>query len=1008
MEPAFQNLESLPYHDRRQFIEFGRGRNKPRPFTLVHKAFEHIADIEPTLVAASHNGITITYGELERQANQLSNSLIQSGLQPRERVCVVVQRSISMLVAILAVLKSGCQYVPIDGGVVTEEMLAHIFSDTQAPVILCLAKFEDKVKRNTAPTQQIHVLDAAQTENYSTGRPDVDVSEKDGAYIIYTSGTTGMPKGVDVAHGNVTNTLCLSPADLDIVPGSKVSQVLNISFDMAAWEILGCLMNGGTLILRTSDWAAALREADTFIGTPSILGKYRKADYPNLKTIAVGGERCPQSLADEWAVDTTFVNICGPTEITILNTAHIHKPGQELSIGKPIPNTTVYILNEDEQPVSIGEVGAMWVGGKGVTRGYLNLPELTASRFKPDSFKKDGSMMFNTGDLVRWRKDGSLDILGRADDQVKIKGFRVELDGVASVIEKFYGVEKACAILIDGALWAFYSTHTEVDGAALTQHTEKSLPYYAVPTKWISVAEMPLTSNGKVDKRCLKGMAAQSSPAQLPETPPETPPESLRLDTPPASLHVADSKDPEKGVVVVSSIPSSSTGSLKEKEVEEDFTLPEKNGIHGERWLRHRFFSLYRRFFSIVWIANIVPVIVLASGYWKTHTFRLESMTTATAANLTFAILMRQEYVINALFNLATAVPTWMPLAIRRQCARVFHIGGLHSGCAVMATIWFTAFIIAATRYYAIGDPEVPISLAALVVSYLVVLLLLGMIVMAYPAIRAKYHDHFELVHRFAGWTALALIWVQTILTVDSLRGATPLGKALASSAGFWLIVVITISIVLPWVRLRKVKVRSEKLSDHAIRLHFDYTDTYPGTAVRLSERPLVEWHAFATISEPGKKGFSLVVSNAGDWTKRQIERCPTEIWVRGIPACGVLRIAPLFKSIVLVATGSGIGPCLPVIMAKRVPCRIFWSTPHPEQTFGKEIVKEVYDTDPNAVIHNTRTMGKPDMVAISYRLYKELGAEAVCIISNKKLTQKVVYAMESRGIPAYGAIWDS
>ncbi|KAF4308163.1 AMP-dependent synthetase/ligase [Botryosphaeria dothidea] len=1000
MEPAFQNLESLPYHDRRLFIEYGKGRNKPRPFTLVHKAVEHIADIQPELPAAHHNGATITYGELDRQANRISNSLIQSGLQPRERVCVVVQRSIPMLVAILAVLKAGCQYVPIDGGVVTEEMLAHIFSDTQAPAILCLLKFEDKVKRNTTPTQQIHVIDAAQSEDVSAERPNVDVSEKDGCYIIYTSGTTGMPKGVDVAHGNVTNTLCLSPADLDIVPGTKVSQVLNISFDMAAWEILGCLMNGGTLVLRTSDWAACLREVHTFIGTPSILGKYKKVDYPNIKTIAVGGERCPQSLADEWAVDTTFVNICGPTEITILNTAHIHKSGQELSIGKPIPNTTVYILNEEEQPVPVGEVGSMWVGGKGVTRGYLNLPDLTATRYKPDPFKNDGSIMFNTGDLVKWRKNGSLDILGRADDQVKIKGFRVELDGVASVIEKFEGVEKACAILIDGALWAFYSSHFEVDGVALTKHTEKSLPYYAVPTKWIPLAEMPLTSNGKVDKRSLKGMAAQSSPAQLPETPPETPPESLKL---------SDTNDPEKGVVVLAaSVPSSSSGSLKEKELEQDFTLPEKNGFHGERWVRHRFFSLYRRFFSIVWIANIIPVIVLASGYWKTHTLRLDSMTTATAANLTAAVLMRQEYVINLLFDLATAFPTWMPLSIRRHCARVFHIGGLHSGCAIMATLWFTAFIISATRYYAIDDPAVPISLAAIVVSYLVVALLFGMIIMAYPDIRAKYHDSFELVHRFAGWTALALIWVQTILTVDSLRGDVPLGRALASSAGFWLIVVITISIVLPWVRLRKVKVRPEKLSDHAIRLHFDYTDTVPGTAVRLSERPLVEWHAFATISEPGKKGFSLVVSNAGDWTKRQIERCPTELWVRGIPACGVLRIAPLFKRVVLVATGSGIGPCLPVIMAKRVPCRIFWSTPHPEETFGSQIVKEVYDTDPNAVIHNTRTMGKPDMVAISYRLYRELDAEAVCIISNRKLTEKVVYAMESRGIPAYGAIWDS
>ncbi|OJD34115.1 amp-binding enzyme [Diplodia corticola] len=998
MEPVFQGTQGLSEQDRALFNKYGRGQSLLRPFTLVHKAFEHFADIQSDHTAASHNGATITYGELDRQANRLGNLLVLQGLRPRQRVCIVAQRSIPMLVAILAVLKTGCQYVPIDGGVVTEEMLSHIFRDAQPPVVLCLSKFEDKVKRVAAYNQHVCAIDTAQPAT-SDHRLAVDVDEKDGAYIIYTSGTTGMPKGVDVAHGNVTNTLCLSPANLQIGPGSRVCQVLNVSFDMAAWEILGCLMNGGTLVLRTSDWAACLREADTLICTPSILGKYRKADYPNLKAIAVGGERCPQSLADEWAVDSTFVNICGPTEITILNTAHVHVPGQELSIGKPIPNTNVYILDEDEQPVPTGQVGCMWVGGKGVSRGYLNLPELTASRFKRDRFSDDGSMMFNTGDLVRWRDDGSLEILGRADDQVKIRGFRVELDGISSVVEKFANIEKACTLLIDDALWAFCATPTEIDADAMAQHTQKYLPYYAIPSKWIVMASMPLTANGKIDKRQLKELAAQRSPGQPPVSPPETPPESLRL---------ADSKelgnaDAEKGVVVT----AASLNSLDEKE-EDKFVLPEKNGMHGERWVRHRFFSLYRRFFSVVWIANLVPVVVLASDYWTTHTLSLQSMTTATAANLTFAVLMRQEYVINLLFDLATAVPTSVPLCIRRQCARVFHIGGLHSGCATMATLWFAAFVVSATRYYAMGEPSVPISLAALVVSYLVVLLLVGMIIMAYPAIRIKHHDSFEIVHRFAGWVALALIWVQTVLTTDSLRGPVPLGDALARSAGFWLVVVITISIVLPWTRLRKVKVRPEKLSDHAIRLHFDYTDTVPGTAVRLSERPLLEWHAFATVSAPGKKGFSLVVSNAGDWTRRQIERCPTELWVRGIPACGVLRIAPLFKRVVLVATGSGIGPCLPVILARRVPCRIFWSTPHPEQTFGSEIVRAVYDTDPDAVVHNTRTMGKPDMVAISYHLWKESGAEAVCIISNKKLTQKVVYAMEARGIPAYGAIFDS
>lgn len=180
------------------------------------------------------------------------------------------------------------------------------------------------------------------------------------------------------------------------------------------------------------------------------------------------------------------------------------------------------------------------------------------------------------------------------------------------------------------------------------------------------------------------------------------------------------------------------------------------------------------------------------------------------------------------------------------------------------------------------------------------------------------------------------------------------------------------------------------------------------GTDHSLAEKPLRDWHGFATITNANGRGFSLVVSNAGDFTKRTINRAPTQIWVRGIPTCGVLRIAPLFRSVVLVATGSGIGPCLAVILAKKVPCRILWTAPNHEQTFGKGLVDEVLSTDPNAVIHNTRTMGKPDMPLMAWKLYKESGAEAVCVISNKRFTQQIVYAMESRGVPAYGAIFDS
>jgi len=224
----------------------------------------------------------------------------------------------------------------------------------------------------------------------------------------------------------------------------------------------------------------------------------------------------------------------------------------------------------------------------------------------------------------------------------------------------------------------------------------------------------------------------------------------------------------------------------------------------------------------------------------------------------------------------------------------------------------------------------------------------------------------------------------------------------------FWLVCALTMSIILPWIRLRKVSVRADVLSNHAVRLYFDYVTPVTGTFTRISRSPLMEWHGFATVPEPGMKGYSLVVSRAGDWTSNIIENPPTHLWVRGIPTCGVLRIVPLFRRVVIVATGSGIGPCAPCILEQRVPMRLLWTSPNVRKTFGDKLVDSILEKCPDAVIYDTRTHGKPDMVKLTYRLVREFEAEAVCVISNQKLTRKVVYGMMSRGIPAFGAIWDS
>ncbi|KAG5653701.1 hypothetical protein H0H81_011281 [Sphagnurus paluster] len=211
-------------------------------------------------------------------------------------------------------------------------------------------------------------------------------------------------------------------------------------------------------------------------------------------------------------------------------------------------------------------------------------------------------------------------------------------------------------------------------------------------------------------------------------------------------------------------------------------------------------------------------------------------------------------------------------------------------------------------------------------------------------------------------------------------------------------------SLILPWLRLRKVDiVYSERVSSQAIRMYFDYTTPAAGSLIRISDQPFTEWHNFATLPEPGKPGFSIVVSRGGEWAKQQILNPSSKIWVRGIPIYGVMRIACMFRRIVLVATSSGIGPCIPIVLEQKIPIRLLWISSNVRETFGNHLVETVVKANPQAIIYNTQQYGKPDIVKLTFRLVKEFNAEAVVVMSNKKVTEKVVYEMMSRGIPAFG-----
>lgn len=521
--------------------------------------------------------------------------------------------------------------------------------------------------------------------------------------------------------------------------------------------------------------------------------------------------------------------------------------------------------------------------------------------------------------------------------------------------------------------------------------------------------------------------SSQQVPARLDAVPPTASPDHvLHQDSTELPQHPESPTQPSKRKVSIvgtaqpaattNPVPpeqsSSKTASsfILEKQPIPEIPLEDKKYNRMMRNMRWTVLSVYRRLNTLVLTANVIALAVLAARH-RLVSLSPESAATAVSINLTVAVLVRQELVINALFWSFGKCPQRLPLRIRRMAAKIYHLGGVHSGAGMSAAIWFAFFnvaIIRVLRARAVDTHQTIIP----VITVILDILLLSIIVTAHPAIRSRMHNMFEMVHRFGGWTAVVLFWIQFGLLADE-RAHDPvsnvsLKEAIGYSPIFWTLVVTTISLALPWVWLRKVPVHAEPLSDHAVRLHFTYTNLPLCAAPRISDSPLLEWHAFAGIPEEDGQGFSVLVSKAGDWTSQLIKSPPTKLWVRGIPTMGVLHVAPIFKRLVLVATGSGIGPILSLLCKSDVTCRILWSTPDPEVTYSAEVIEHVRRADPEAIIINTTVAGRPHLVRQTYDLYVSSGAEAVFIISNPRVTRRVVYALESRGVPIFAPIFDS
>ena len=963
-------LQNLTRKDQLLFTEYGIGPVVNTPYQCIHHAFEAQVEKIPDEIAVCHLDQSFTYWKLNNHANHLAALMSEHGVVQGDNIGIFLQRSIPMITGMLAALKLGCSYVPQHVGVSPDDQLIHIVKEAQIKVILTTSEFEADIPEmeGVICIKIDEIMNRTEPRTYPN--PDVAVRREDGCFILFTSGTTGLPNGVQVSHKNLCNVVLNPPANLSIGQGTKVGQILSIAFDMCAWEIWSCIGQGGTLLIRGKNIRETAEKANVIISTPTILSTIDPDKCEQVESVAVAGEPCSVGLANKWAEKCSFYNACGPTETTIVNTVQKCLPNATtIFIGKPIPNSTVYILDDHLKPLPIGEIGIMWAGGDCVSLGYLNNDTLNKSRYAPDPFLGGKHKMFRTGDLGRWNKNGELETFGRADDQVKVCGFRVELDSVSAALESVKNTKRAVTLKYDDRSLVAFTSPENIDLAKVNEKLEATLPYYAIPKKIIAMEALPMTSRGKIDKRLLLKVAKEHLREEEPMPRPE--------------------------------------GNVSNYKAIDKVSLPKKLPLLKRMWKGPALMHYNRLILLVLGLNALALFYGMNKGWFRTPVDQLITISNLILYNFFLGIIVRQQYLINLFFKIATSFPTSWPLAFRRQLGKVYHFGGLHVGGNVSGTLWFIAYLVLMTRLKLTSPDQV--SNGLLLVSYSIVGILIAIIVIALPVIRSKKHDLFERSHRFFGWIVLGLFWWQSVLFAQNYLVEKDFGSVYFTSSGFGLLLLITFSVALPWLRLKKVKVHNTKPSDHVTLSEFNYGVTpFAGSSTALSRNPLTEWHSFANVPSPGKEGFRLTISRAGDWTGKYIDDQVDKIWVKGIPTAGVGNIDQIFKRVLWVATGSGIGPCLPHLLSEEVPSLLIWATRDPRKTYGNQLVNEILTVQPDAIIWNTDSDGKPDLVKLAYQAYLDFDAEAVICISNKHLTWKVVEGMESRGIPAYGAIWDS
>jgi amino acid adenylation domain-containing protein len=497
---------------------------------LLHELFEARVDADPEHVAVECGGERVTYGELDRRANQLAHRLRDLGAGPEKLVGVLVPRSIELYVAILAILKTGAAYVPLD----TEypgERIAYILDDCKVHALVTSGSVAHHATRTTPHLIHLGEMreELAREPVYRLTREVTRAAPRNLCYVIYTSGSTGRPKGVEIAHRSACHLVRAEASILKVTATDRVYQGFSVAFDASVEEIWLAFFAGATLVAAVADVARGGYALSVFLAearvtvlscVPTLLAMMRdELDLPELRLLILGGEACPAEIVRRWARPgrRRIVNTYGPTEATVIATYGELHAGRGMTIGRALPNYRVHILDEQLRAVSPGQSGEMHIGGVGVARGYVGRADLTTERFVADPFvdfkdqisdlEMEVPRLYKTGDLGRFTPSGEIEFLGRADSQVKLRGFRIELEEIEAALLECPGVSGGAAVAVrnDGAGVQQLAGYVvgSIDETAVKAHLRARLPAYMIPGTIDEVSALPVLPSGKLDRSAL-------------------------------------------------------------------------------------------------------------------------------------------------------------------------------------------------------------------------------------------------------------------------------------------------------------------------------------------------------------------------------------------------------------------------------------------------------------------------------------------------------------------------